>query len=167
MPFRVAPRPLYVMIKPPPPLADHLHAAFGPTRRPDLLHMTMRPLGDRAAFAGSELDRLRRLLDRFRAPPFRVALDRLGGDGERLVLHGSEPIRGVLRFQRALARLLAAHGFGGRYAFRPHVTLAYGQAPRQAHAVDVVSWTAHDYLLVESVVGEARHELLGRWPLTP
>jgi len=47
----------------------------------------------------------------------------------------------------------------------PHMTLLYSDAFIEKQAIDPVRWQAQEFLLIHSFVGEARQEILGRWPL--
>lgn len=71
-------------------------------------------------------------------------------------------------FQRLLEEVMKRAGLrmiiGKRTA--PHLTLAYAArrlVPRQA--IEPVGWTALEFVLIRSVIGEATHVELGRWPL--
>ncbi|WP_375403788.1 2'-5' RNA ligase family protein [uncultured Sphingomonas sp.] len=162
-PTRRSPRPRYIMIKPPPGPAREIGALSA--RPAELLHVTVRPLGDAALFDAGAEARLLRALDAFRAPPFRVVFDRLHGSGETLSLRGSRVMEGARRFERRLVETLTHRVGMPRYRFAPHLTLAYGHTVRRNEHIDAVSWLVEEYLLVESVYGEGRHVLLGRWPL--
>ena len=70
-------------------------------------------------------------------------------------------------FHAALAARLGESGLG-RFAaesFEPHVTLAYDARMVTTEAVAPVVWTAHEFVLVHSLLGQTRHIPLGRWPL--
>jgi 2'-5' RNA ligase len=49
--------------------------------------------------------------------------------------------------------------------FKPHATLLYDSRAVPLHEVDAISWTVTEVLLIRSLVGRARHEVLGRYPL--
>ena len=49
--------------------------------------------------------------------------------------------------------------------FTPHVTLFYDQHRIDEYAVEPVSWTIRDLVLVHSRLGETQHIPLGRFPL--
>jgi 2'-5' RNA ligase len=48
---------------------------------------------------------------------------------------------------------------------KPHATLLYDSRVVPLHEVDAISWTVTEVLLIRSLVGRARHEVLGRYPL--
>lgn len=80
---------------------------------------------------------------------------------------GSEPIRGLLTFQRRLAGALARSGLAimPTYRFQPHLTLTYGHKGQDVRAIDGISWLVEDFVLIESFHGERRHEQLDQWML--
>lgn len=161
-------RLLYLMVKPSSELAAHItELPCGWVRPAELLHMTLLPLGESADLDGDVGRLLVRALDALSAPAFRVVFDRLHGDGRTLLIRGSETMRGTVNFQRTLVGALAEYDLtiAPKYAFRPHITLDYRNTARCDRAIDAISWRVEDYLLVESVHGEGRHVLLGRWPL--
>lgn len=156
------------MVKPPEALAAIIAAMLGlVTGRPDsLLHITLLPLGDRAAIDARTFARIIAALDAVALPSFRVAFDHVGGR-DRTILLPSEPPRGAFAVQRALAAALAARGLRltRPYRFHPHVTLDYRHGIAGDVAIDPISWRVEDIRLIESVVGETRHVEHGRWAL--
>jgi 2'-5' RNA ligase len=119
-------------------------------------HTTLLPLGH----APDRIGALIAALESFSAPPFRIVFDRI----ESTLLRPSEPIRGLDRFQRNLVGHLVRHGTGvPGYAFRPHISLSYGQHSSAMSSIDPVSWRVEEFLLIESHA--AQHKLRGRWRL--
>jgi 2'-5' RNA ligase len=101
--------------------------------------------------------------------PFRVAFDRVSNFGrDAIVLLGHDGTPGLMRLHEQLVQALAAAGLDpGRNArFNPHVTLAYSVTKVAEHVIDPIAWTVNDFVLIDSHVGETRHELAGRWRLT-
>lgn len=158
----------YLMAKPPAVLAGTI-AALDRARDYDAarLHITLARLGEARDLPPAGLLWLAALLDRAALSTFRVVFDRIA-EGERVVaLTGAEPMRGAVRAQRGLLRLLSAKGVPtfGPDPFRPHVTIRYRPDGRGTEAIDPISWRVDQILLVESVVGAGRHVEHGRWPL--
>lgn len=162
----MAARPFYLMAKPPPALALYIAALFGSAggRPPDLLHVTLLPLGDRIGIGPHLLAHIVAILDGLALASFRVMFDRLCGDA---IFRPSEPLRGAIAGQRALATSFARHGLRTTplYDFRPHMTLAYRPVGAGEVAIDPIGWQVEDIRLIESIVGEARHVEHGRWML--
>jgi 2'-5' RNA ligase len=49
--------------------------------------------------------------------------------------------------------------------FTPHVTLLYDSRLVAEQAVSPIHWTAHELVLVHSLLGQTRYVPLARWPL--
>jgi 2'-5' RNA ligase len=73
----------------------------------------------------------------------------------------------LMEFQRSLVVELMRNGLRCEKSpkFNPHVTLfrGAGEIPRQS--VEAVTWTVGEIVLIRSIIGEGRHEHLGRWSL--
>jgi 2'-5' RNA ligase len=52
-----------------------------------------------------------------------------------------------------------------RRQFNPHLTMLYDEQIVLEAGIPPLRWTVHDFVLVHSVNGEARHHHLARWPL--
>ena len=71
-----------------------------------------------------------------------------------------------MAFHDLAVSALEAGGFPvPRYRLSPHITLAYRPDGLGTEAIIPISWMVEEVLLIESVVGEARHVVHGRWPL--
>jgi 2'-5' RNA ligase len=142
-----------------------------PTRA-ELLHVSLNSLG-----AHREPPRrlIVRAIDACRAisaRPFVVSFNRLGswgrGDGQRpFVLRGDEGMAGVYALHDAIHRALAAAGVVRPRPrdFEPHLTLLRDRIAAPEEIIEPVSWRVREFVLLDSVHGEGRHELLGRWVL--
>ena len=83
------------------------------------------------------------------------------------VLRATEGNAPLHALRDALADRLRGVGLG-RFAadgFEPHVTLAYDTRLVPTEAVAPVAWTAREFVLVHSLLGQTRHIPLARWPL--
>ncbi|KTE10961.1 MULTISPECIES: 2'-5' RNA ligase family protein [unclassified Sphingopyxis] len=168
MPRRIfARRPLYLMVKPPADIAARIDALPRNDRRRgvDLLHMTLATFVDLAEAPAGFLELVIRGLDDFGAGAFPVRFDRIECR-KATMLRSSTPLTAAWEFQRQLAEYLHRHDFKW-FNLPPelHVTINYRGDGLGAEAIDPVEWTAAEMLLVESVTGEARHIVHGRWPL--
>jgi 2'-5' RNA ligase len=111
---------------------------------------------------------------RIAMPPFRIELDHaksFRGDGRNrpLVLCGGDGVAGLIRFQERLGVAMEETGLG-RWSgpnWLPHLTLLYDDYGIAEEAIEPVSWTAHEFVLVHSLVGRNRYIPLARWPLRP
>ncbi len=160
-------RPLYLMAKPPAETAARIHALPRSDRRrgADLLHMTLAAFTDLAEAPAGFLELVIRGIDEFEAAAFPVRFDRIECR-RATILRSSGPLAAAWEFQRQLAEYFAQHGFQSfNLPTELHVTIDYRGDGLGAEAIEPVEWTATEILLVESVVGEGRHIVHGRWPL--
>lgn len=106
-------------------------------------------------------------------PQFVAAFDRLssfrGAHGNNpVVLLGDDGVIGLRILHRvlgaALERTLAGRWQPRRF-FTPHVTLLYDRQRIGERPIEPVCWTVREFLLVNSLVGLGRHEVLARWTL--
>ena len=49
--------------------------------------------------------------------------------------------------------------------FCPHISLIWSPDSVPERAVEPFSWMVREFVLIHSVCGQGRHEVLGRWPL--
>jgi RNA 2',3'-cyclic 3'-phosphodiesterase len=164
-------------------LVTRLREGAGLTARPisrDRLHITLFWLGDHFGLSQNFVDTLGVIASSVVAEPFDVEFDRVEYFPRRagkkpLVLRGAADAPGVAALSAFRQALVAPFGgqrgangrpLAGRSAsFTPHVTLLYDTLPVQRQMVPVIGWTVREFLLIRSVLGESRHEVLGRWPL--
>jgi 2'-5' RNA ligase len=158
-------QPLYVMIKPPPGIADEIacrrhlldiDGSYGAAR----FHCTVLPLGEGRSIAPARLDRLIGILASLHAEPFRISLDTLRRNALTGKANGIRTLRKTLKRHLAEARLPVSG-----YDSHPHLSIAYGPAPERKLAVPPIAWIAEDFRLIRSIRGVGRHEELGCWPL--
>lgn len=175
---------LFFALLPPTELAEQVANATvawrqslglsGQPMEPGRLHLTLLWIAPEASSA--TVSALSEVADRVRQPPVPVRLDRLGrfdrGEGRScpVVLCSSSPssLRGLQTLQEDLANRARVAGFPVRVraGFEPHMTLLYDRHPLVAQPAGPFAWTAHDFVLIHSFIGERRHEVLGRWPLS-
>jgi 2'-5' RNA ligase len=156
-------------------LAQHLGRKNGLTAEPlapERFHVTLHHLGDYAGLPQGIVAAARKAAAGIVLPPFEIIFDRaVSFFGSRrnhpFVLRCSVPA--LMAFQHALGVAMAKAGYAdGRWAgapFTPHVTLLYDEHRAAEQAIETISWTAREFVLVHSLLGETRHIPLGRWPL--
>ena len=91
----------------------------------------------------------------------------LGKTGQRpLVLCSRQEIPALSAFRQALLAALARAALRceAKLPFVPHLTLAYGGEPAEWD-IEPVAWTVTGFVLVHSLIGEARQVEIARWPL--
>lgn len=139
------------------------------------LHITVEKLGrflghipnhvlDQAIAAGCNLT----------AQPFGIHLDLVQGirgrDGKGMAqLKGrGAGLRGVCDFERSLAQAMRRQGCLEtqiRRSFDPHVTLHYSHESFDRRIITPLAWQVTEFMLVDSLYGLGKHEVLGCWPL--
>jgi len=162
-----AKRAIYMMAKPPPD-ALALIAALARDdagRALDLRHVTLLPFGFVEERPAGFVEDLCERMAGFIAYACYMRFDRVA-ERSAVTLRATRPLRGVKALQRQIMRHLAVREFPffGN-APEPHLTLRYARDGQGAEAIAPIAWRVDEVLLIESVQGEARHEVRGRWPL--
>ena len=161
--------PLYIMAKPLPETANRIAALQrnDARRGPELLHATMLTLFDLATAPLDWLPSVIVALAAFESDAFPLVFDRI--EARRAVtLRSSAPLVEARAFQAALIRFLLARGapcLGTTPV--PHLTINYRGDRLGAQSIAAVGWMVSEVLLIESVVGQARHIVHARVPLRP
>lgn len=139
----------------------------------DRFHVTLNHLGDFWGVPPSIAAPALEAGSHVKAKPFEIVFDRVESFRNRprnrpLVLRGQKRgVASLLAFQKALGQAMEAAGLGKRVEtrFTPHATLLYDDRGVMERAVDPISWTAREFVLVHSLLGKTKHIPLGRWPL--
>jgi 2'-5' RNA ligase len=145
----------------------HPKGALIPSER---LHVTLAFLGDFAGLPKGIVSSALVAGEQLEGAPFDVTFDRLqkfGHGKQAIVLRGEEVAGGVNEFRRRLVEAMLYQGLKpvGPAGFTAHITLMYDDGPIVEEQVAPISWTAKEFVLVRSLIGKSRHEILGRWPL--
>jgi 2'-5' RNA ligase len=110
-------------------------------------------------------------------PAFDVTFDRAMSFAGRprnrpFVMRGTEKhddgLAALMAFQKTMYLAMCRAGLQGPRAnakFAPHVTLMYDSQGVPEQAVDPICWSANDFVLVHSLLGQTKHIHVGRWPL--
>lgn len=148
------------------------HRMKGKPRSEALLHVTLHYFDDYAELPA----RVEHAAEMAAAkcatlPPFAVTFDRVksfsGRPGNRpcvLVDGGSGANPELRELKRRLFSVLGP-GKGERGEFVPHVTLLYDAAPLAEEAVEPVTWTVREVVLVRGHPGKGIYERYRTWPL--
>jgi RNA 2',3'-cyclic 3'-phosphodiesterase len=152
------------------------HADRRMTGRPlrkDRLHVTLLSVG---GFIGEVpkafMDIALSIGDAVTLSPFEMAFDRALSFPRRTgkrpyVLLGSDCVSEIMPLHCGLVGAMFREGLDPPQmpAFNPHMTLAYDTKHHTELPVELVSWTAREFVLIESLVGRTIHTVRGRWPL--
>ncbi|MGO4395437.1 2'-5' RNA ligase family protein [Variovorax sp. M-6] len=155
-------------------LAARLRADHGlrtPPTGMDRLHVTLYHLGPADALPDL-VARAQRAAATLDSPAFDVSFDLItsfkAGKGNKHphVLMGRQPMQALQVFRFNLGVALGVHGVAAdKRAFTPHLTLLRDTHAMPEQSVAPIAWTAREFVLVRSLIGQGRHVVLERWPL--
>ncbi len=136
-------------------------------------HITLHHLGDYAGLRQGVIDMAGKAAAAVKASPLTVTFDRAvsfssSPRNRPFVLRGDAGLAGLMAFQQALGLEMTKAGLGRwtKSAYTPHVTLLYDDLAVAEQAVQPISWTAREFVLVRSLIGQTLHVPLARWPLS-
>jgi 2'-5' RNA ligase len=146
-------------------LAKRDYALRGASIATHQLHVTLHDFEPLTDEPEDVVARLKKAAGSVAMQPFDVAFDVMEQWPGTLVLRG-DATTGLRYLQRALGLALKRFGFGGiKSSFTPHISLVRGKGRAENQMVKTFRWTVHDFVLVNSVIGESRYIPLARWPL--
>jgi 2'-5' RNA ligase len=137
----------------------------------DRFHVTLHHLGDYAGVPKNVVAMAEAACASLKAAPFELAFDRVMSFKRPrnlpFVMRGDEGLQAVTAFQHQLGEALKRAGLGkwAEAAYTPHVTLLYDDTSVAERPIDPITWTAHEFVLVHSLIGKTVHIPLARWPL--
>lgn len=159
-------------------LAQALRAAHGLRGKslgPERFHVTLHLVGD---FAGgippAVLDDALAVAGPVasQASPFDVGFDTVASFTRKrrnmpLVMLGHAGVQGLAKLQQDLLPALVRAGLArdSGAAFVPHLTLLYDDLPITPRPVEAPAWHVAQLLIMRSLLGRSRHEVLARLPL--
>lgn len=165
---------LFFAIRPPLVLARRMAEAAswfgrqGRPLRPEHLHMTLAIFEDFPVFPEGLAETLTALGSGIAADPFPIVLDQSVGSSTSVAIVPRRKNAALKALRHEIGAAVTRSGLGQRsgYSFNPHVTLAYGDGEPFARSIEPFGWMVDEFFLVHSLVGQTRHELLGRWRLS-
>lgn len=149
-------------------------ALKGKPLEPERLHITLHHLGDTVGVPAQVVAAATQAAAGLSASAsafdvvFEHAESFAGRSGNRpFVLRGEAGLADLRGFQQALGVAMARAGLGRwvETRFTPHVTLLYDDQLVGTQAIEPIAWRVNEFVLVHSLLGRHRHEMLGRWPL--
>lgn len=146
---------------------DEHYSIGGQPLRPDRLHITLHVVGEYDETPQDAILAARQAGDAVLADAFDVVFDRAMTfvGAKAYVLGGGEGVAQVKAFWLTLGIQLANFQAVKKSSFTPHMTLSYQGRTVGEHPIEPIRWTAREFVLINSHVGETYHELVGRWPL--
>ncbi|MDM0072006.1 RNA 2',3'-cyclic phosphodiesterase [Variovorax sp. J31P207] len=152
-------------------LAESLRAAHdlkAQATAVERLHVTLHHLG---ALREETVTRALRAAATLDCPAVEVRFDKAtsfksGGKKRPLVLLSRQALQPLQDFRSTLGVALSLHGVDvDDGSFRPHLTLLRDARAVPEQSVGPVAWKAREFVLLQSLVGQGRYVVLGRWPL--
>jgi len=165
---------LFFAFLPPPEVATRIlgqvadYDISGDTMLSDRLHITILSLVCYGAIPAGLIDQAAEAAANVRAEPFPVKFERLIAAQKSAFLAPGESLDALRMFREKLGFTLMCDGVDLKLVgrFSPHVTVAYQPAQHfNEELPDPVIWTADEFVLIDSHVGETRHDIVGRWRL--
>jgi 2'-5' RNA ligase len=136
-----------------------------------VLHVTLRHVGDVVGPPREMVEALTAALAEVELPAFEVTFDavtRFVGSRAFVLLASEDANGGLIEFHKALCARLDGAGAGWRVgggAFTPHLTLSYEDREVRVRPIEPLTWTAREFVLTHSLIGQTRHVSLARVPL--
>jgi 2'-5' RNA ligase len=132
----------------------------------DRLHVSLYHIGDFVTGIPANLvPALHRLVGNVRFKSFPVTFDQAMSfkaiEMRPFVLTGGVGLDELRSFHAALGGALQRDG----EPFNPHLTLLRDRKSIPRHPIQPVKWVVEEFVLVHSLVGQGRYQILGRWKL--
>ncbi|PZM12260.1 2'-5' RNA ligase family protein [Rhizobium tubonense] len=155
-------------------LADQLrreHRLSGHPRPARLLHISVYGLGRFDTVPDDIVHAAMESAVAVQMAPFELALDSVLSFRQEvrpLVLRGAKGREEIRSLRAELRRGLRGVGLEGeaKRQFEPHMTLLYDRkAISETSLEKPIAWTVREFVLVHSLIGQSKHDYLGRWSL--
>jgi RNA 2',3'-cyclic 3'-phosphodiesterase len=152
------------------------HGLHGTPLKQERFHVTLHHLGDYAGLNHGIVAMANQAAAAVVRQPFDLSFD-ISFDraasfcsmprNRPFVLRGGDGLAAVTAFQQSLSTEMTKAGLGrwAKRAYTPHVTLLYDDHCVAEQAVEPIRWTAHEFVLVHSLIKQSLHVPLARWPL--
>ena len=140
--------------------------AFKSVKR-DNLHVSLFPLWDGDRLPSDLIEVASVKVQAIDGRPFEFKFDRLTSfslkSGHCAVLTATHDPFEIYNLQRKFVGRFEGIVRAGNLT--PHMTLLYSDTVIERQAIEPVRWLAREFLLIHSLTGQGRQEILGRWPL--
>ena len=143
------------------------HGLVGQPLLAHRLHVTLHDLGGYAELPPDIVKTAREAGDAVAARVFDVVFDRAMSfpSSGTYVLCGGAGVAQLAALRQSLGLAMGYAGLLVKRSFTPHMTVLYDRHPIAEHAIEPITWTAKEFVLINSHVGQGVHEVLGRWSL--
>lgn len=173
---------LFFAIFPEPAVADRIadvarrlrskHRFRGQPLAAPRFHVPLHRIGTYAGLSGRAVAAAREAAACISMRSFDVTFDRVVSfsgslDNRPLVLRGDKGLAALAAFRQALGVAMTRAGLGDcvEPVYTPHLTLLHDRNGVDEQAIEPISWTVREWVLVHSLVGQTRHVPLARWSL--
>jgi 2'-5' RNA ligase len=169
---------LFFALRPPAEVGDAIdtlgaklqraHRLRGAKIARERLHNTLAAAQDQRRTPQDIIARARSAGQRVRFKPFKVRFEwtesfDIHRDRYPFVLRGD--LKVLTDFRRCLGAEMAQSGLAVPNAYTPHVTLLWADRAVEAYPIAPIDWLVTDFVLVSSLVGQSRHDILDHWQL--
>ena len=141
--------------------------ADGTAIKPDNLHVSLFPLGEWDIVPSDLIEIATTRVQAIESKPFEFKFDMVMSftrrSGYCTVLAATHAPSELYSLQRKFVSRF--EGLVRAGSLTPHMTLLYTDQFIEKQPVEPVRWIAREFLLIHSFIGQARQEILGRWPL--
>ncbi len=143
------------------------HGATGSAVKRENLHVSLFPLGRWNEIPRDLIEIALAHVQAIEGRPFTFNFDVLTAyprkDGYSAVLASTHDPFEIYNLQRKFVSRF--EGLVRAGSLTPHMTLLYTDTFVERQTIAPIRWQAKEFLLIHSFVGQARQEILGRWPL--
>jgi 2'-5' RNA ligase len=148
------------------------HGIKAPERAAELMHVSVTAIGDYDQMPDGIVSLARQIAENVACTPMKLTFDRFMSfknkrDRQAFVLCGEGGKAELMRLHVQLGVGLRNAGIkAGIGDFLPHMTLLYDRTSITPTALETpISWTADEFVLIHSLIGKAKHEIIDRWTL--
>ena len=152
--------------------ADELrlqHGLAGRRLAADRLHITLHVLGDfRDTVPQAVIDAAMAAAATVDCPPIHIVFDRVLSfihNDAFVVRCDASSDAAIARLRQTLAPALSRVGLRPAPSRTPHMTMLYDPRHIAEQPIEPIRWTATEFALILSHVGQTHHQRLARWPL--
>jgi len=147
---------------------QRVHRLRGATIARECLHATVAAAQDQRRTPQEIIARARSAGQRVRYQPFNVRFEwaqsfDVHRDRYPFVLRGD--LKVLTDFRRRLCAEMAQSGLAVPSSYTPHVTLLWADRRVEAYPIAPIDWLVTNFVLVSSVFGQSRHDILDHWQL--
>ncbi|MDB5486965.1 MAG: uncharacterized protein JWQ58_680 [Reyranella sp.] len=134
---------------------------------PEHLHVTLWHVGDSFLPPSPEvIATLVRRASYVEMPSFEISFTRARSlSGGALVLCGDKGVAGLEMLSTRLRDVLIPPGVKKQRPLMPHMSLLRSETLLPSRAIGPITWTAHEIVLVHSLLGRTTHRRVARLPL--